>query len=122
MAGNIHGHQEAFARAVGHSTMQVLTRSKGNRMEGKVESSPLALDGLEHGFQLPFLANIARKIERWRNIKNLGQGLRELPGFLIQVGDAQLRTEAAKCLSTAPGDGLVVGNAEDNSLLAGQWR
>ena len=41
-----------------------------------------------------------------------------LLGLFIQIGDGEVGAQRAKRLGAAPGDRLIIGNADDQSLLA----
>ena len=49
---------------------------------------------------------------------SLRERLDEFLRLVVQIGDGQLGAEGAEGLGAAPGDRLVVGNADDEAFLA----
>ena len=48
--------------------------------------------------------------------------LDEFLGLFVEIGDRELRAERAKCLGAAPGDRMLVGDADDQAALAFEQR
>src|SRR6266481_387610 len=85
-------------------------------MQQKVKLAPFLLDVLKYLFHLPFDSHVKRQ-EDW-SFQVLGEWLDMLLRPLVQIGDRKLSSQRAKSLGAAPGDRLVVGNADDQSLAS----
>ena len=85
-------------------------------MKQEIELAPFLLDPLEHLLGLAFDHDVERHEDR--RLQRLGQRLDVLPGLFVQIGDGEVGAQRAKRLGAAPGDGLVVGDADDQALLA----
>src|SRR5215467_9211740 len=85
-------------------------------MDEVVETSPFFLNSFKDGFHLPRRAHVERH-QDWR-FELAGERLDKLLCLLIEIGDSDFGPEGAERLRTPPGDGLVVGNADDEALLA----
>ena len=85
-------------------------------MKQEVELAPLLLNALEHLFDLAFDHDVERHEDR--RLQRLGQRLDVLLGLFVQIGDGEVGAERTKRLGAAPCDRLIVGNADDQPLLA----
>ncbi len=85
-------------------------------MKQEVELSPLLLDPLEYLFGFTFDHDVERHEDR--RLQRLGQRLDVLLGLFVQIGDGKVGTERTKRLGASPRDGLIVGDADDQPLLA----
>ena len=85
-------------------------------MKQEVELAPLLLDPLEHLFGLAFDHDVEWHEDR--RFQRLGQRLDVFLGLFVQIGDGKVGAQRAKRLGAAPRDGLIVGDADDQSLLA----
>src|SRR5579871_2010325 len=94
--------------------MQRLLWRKGDGMKQEIELSPFLLDALEHLFGLTLDTDIERHEDR--RLEILRQRLDIFPGAVVQIGDRQLGSERAKRLGAAPGDRLIVGDADNQPL------
>jgi len=116
MAGNIDCLSEAFRRAVEQSALQIVLRRESDGVNQNVEPAPLCRDRLEQRFELAGLADVERHEDR------CFQGLRQRFDvrfrFFVEVGDRQFRFQFAECFGAAVGDGMLVGDAGDQCLLA----
>ena len=73
------------------------------------------VDPLEHLLHLPFDHDVERHEDR--RLQRLGERLDMLPGAVVQIGDGELGPERAKRPGASPGDRLIVGDADDKTLL-----
>src|SRR5262245_36903061 len=96
--------------------MQRVLRLKFDRIQQEVELAPLLPDVLEHLLHLPFDGDIEWQEDR--SLQILGERLDMLLRLLVQIGDRQLSAQRAKSLGAAPGNRLVVGDADDQSLAS----
>jgi hypothetical protein len=102
MAGDVHRALEALRRAVEQATLEVGLGREGDRMHQDVEPAPLIGDGVEHGLELAGLLDVERQKDG--RIERLRQRLDMRPRLLVEVGDRELGTEAAKGVGAAVGD------------------
>ena len=87
-------------------------------MNQKIELPPILGDPIKHRFHLAGSAHVERKKDR--RLGFTGQRLDELSGFVVEIGHRELGPERAKRLGTAPGNRLVVGDADDKPLFSFQ--
>lgn len=113
-AGDIHRLQETVAPDIHNAAVQRLLRRKCNRMQQEIELPPLACNPLEHLFGLAFHHDVQRHEDR--RFQRMRERFDMLLGTVIEVGDGELRPEGAKRPCAAPGDGLVVGDADDEAF------
>src|SRR5262249_40144248 len=86
----------------------------------KVEPFPLLLDALKDRFHLPWHAHVERHDDR--SFELAGQRLNILLRLVIEISDGHFGAECTECLGAAPSDRLLIGNADDETLLAlEQW-
>ena len=95
-----------------------LPSCKHDIVEEKIELAPVRADLIEDAFELPFRADIARKDDR--AAEGFGQRANVWLGFGVDVSDRQIRPAAAEGDRAAIRDGLVVGDANDETLFAGE--
>lgn len=118
MAGNVHRPREALARAVGDATGQVTARREGDRMQHEIQPPPRAGDGIEHRLHLAGLLHVQRQGDR--RIHQPRQRLHMRPGLVVEPGHREFRPRVAEGAGAAPGDALVIGDADDQAALAVQ--
>ena len=103
----------------GASTTRPCNVSLGEKaMEWTTKSSPpqsLAIS-LENRLHLAGCAHVERHQDR--RFEFARQRFDVFLGFVVEIGDRELRAQRAKRLGAAPGDGLVIGNADDEASLA----
>lgn len=97
---------------------QGVGRRKRDRVNNIVEPSPLLCDALEDGFHLSRNAHVERHQDR--RLELASERLDIFPGLVIEIRNRDLGAQRAKSLGAAPRDRLLVGNADDESLLAFQ--
>ena len=102
--------------AVDHAAVQVVLRSEGYGVDDEVESAPFLGDGVEHGLEFAGLRDIERRGDR--RLQLLSQRLDVGLGLLVEPGHGEIGSEGAQLHRAAVGDRLVVGDADDQSLLA----
>src|SRR5262249_42747715 len=85
-------------------------------MQQEIELAPFLFDMFENLLHLPFGHDV--EWQEYRGFQILGERLDVLLCLLVQIGDGKLRAECAKRLGAAPGNRLIVGNADDQSLAA----
>ena len=115
-ARDVHRLQEAVATDVHHASVQRLLRREGDRMQQEVELAPFLLDSFEHLLHLALDHDVQRHEDR--RLQCLRERLDMLLGAFVQIGDGEIGPERTKGLGAAPGDRLVVGDADDQALLA----
>ena len=89
-------------------------------MDQEIERAPLLADALEHRLHLALDADVERHDDR--RLELARQRLDEFLGLVVQIGDRELGAERAERLGAAPGDGLIVGDADDQPSLAFEQR
>jgi len=116
MAGDVHGDEEAVARAVREAAVQIRFRREGDGVERKIDLAPALTHGLEDRLQLAGHLHVAgqedRRLELARQRLDIGLCL------VVEIGDGELRPHGSERLRASPGDGVLVGDAEHQALLA----
>src|SRR5262245_33245095 len=85
-------------------------------MNERVEAPPFRRDPLEHRFRLPRLRDVQWHDDlRFELFRQRGD---ELLGLLVEVGHCELGAERAQPFCAAPGDRLLVGDADDQGLAS----
>ena len=91
---------------------------KGNRVQQEVQPPPARAQGVEDGFHLPVLLHVQGQLDG--GLQLLCQRLDVGAGLLVQPGDGQLGPSGAEGARAAPGNAVLVGNADDQPLFAVQ--
>src|SRR5712675_2318241 len=81
----------------------------------EIETSPFLLYELEHLLRLPLHIDVER--HEYRRFESLCKRLDMLFRAIVQVGDGEISPERAKGPGAPPGDRLVVGDADDQTLF-----
>ena len=110
--------QEAVAVDIDHAPVQRAFRGIRDRVQQEIELAPFLPDPFEHLFHLAFGVDVERHEDR--RFQHFGKRFDMLPGTLVQIGDGEIGSQRAKRLGAAPGDRLIVGDADDQSLLSFQ--
>jgi hypothetical protein len=84
-------------------------------MDENVEAAPNLLDLLEQGILVLVLGHVEPHDDR--GVDAFGQGAHVRFGLLVEIGDRQFRAGPVKRLGHAPGDRLIVGDADDERAL-----
>ena len=87
-------------------------------MQKEVELAPFLGDVLEYPLRLALDHDVERHEDR--RLQRLGKRIDVLFGLFVEIGDGDIGTERTKRLGAAPGDRLIVGNADNESLFAFQ--
>jgi hypothetical protein len=119
-ARHVHRGGEAFARHIDDAAAQRLLGREGDRVHQDVEPAPFLGDVLEHGLHLARLADVHRQEQL--GVELVGERLDEPFGLLVEIGDRDVGAERAQPLGAAPGDRLVVGDADHEGLAAFEMR
>jgi hypothetical protein len=87
----------------------------------KIEFAPLLGDPFKDGFHLPRRINI-----EWHNNRRIEfprKRLDILPGFVVHICNGNFRAERPERLGASPGDGIFIGNTNDQTLSCpqGAW-
>ena len=111
---------ESVARGVDEVVLQIFARREGDGVDERVEPAELLADFAEHAVDLGVVGDVARQDERVRH------GRAELFDVLLQplalIGEGQPHPLARQRLRDGPGDGALVGDAENDSGLPFQQR
>ena len=101
---------------VGDAAAERVLGREGDRVDEEVELAPVGGDAVEDGFELAVGHDVHRHEDRRLDLagQRLDMGLR----LLVEVGDRELGAEGAEGAGAAPGDRAVVGDADDQALLA----
>src|SRR5262245_37838056 len=99
--------------------LQVILGRERDRVDQDVEAAPLGADGVKHRLELAGPRYVEREEDR------SAEGARERldVGFrlLVQIGDRELRTQLAERVRAPVRDRMLVGDACDERLAAGEW-
>ena len=101
---------------VDHAPLQGLLRRKGDGVHDKIKLAPFLRDTFEHRLHLTGGADVERHEDR--SFQFARERLDEFLRLVVEVGHRHLCAEGAEGLGTAPGDRLIVGNADDEAFLA----
>src|SRR5262249_27488240 len=93
---------------------------KRDRVNDDVELTPLLGDPLEHGLHLAGLVDVERHEDL--RLELLGERRDELLGLLVEIGDRDVGAERPQPPGAAPGDRLIVGDADHEGLAALELR
>jgi hypothetical protein len=85
-------------------------------VHGEIEPAPVLGDALEHRLHLAGRAHVERHHDR--GFQLAGKRLDVFLRLVVEIGHRQLGPERPKRLGAAPGDRLVVGDADDETFLA----
>ena|ERR1700722_17619605 len=83
-------------------------------MEQEVQLPPVLLDALENLLSLALGVNIERHEDR--RFQFPGQRLDVFLRAVVQIGNGQFRSKGTECLGAAPGNRLVVRDADNQAL------
>ena len=108
--------EKAFTRDVDNAALQSILGREGDRMHKKVELAPHLADLLENSLHLTGDANVERHHNR--SFERLRERIDKFFSFFVQIGHGELGAQGTKCLGAAPGDRLIVGNADHEPFLA----
>ena len=113
---DVHRGQEAVARHVVDAAAERVLGREGDRVDEEVELAPVCGDALEDRLELAVGHHVHRHEDRRLDLarERLDMRLR----LVVEVGDRELGAEGAEGAGAAPGDRAVVGDADDQALLA----
>ena len=115
-AGDVHGGEEALPRHVDDPALQRLLGREGDGVNDEIEAAPFLGDALKNRLQLTRSAHIERHHDRRFELAR--QRLDIFLCLVIEIGDREFRPERPKGLGAAPGDRLIIGDADDQTPLA----
>jgi len=118
VAGNIHGRIEAGFGGVDDAAVQVVAIAEGHRVNGEIKFTELVATLLDGGFKAAFFGDVELQEELCTDC--FSEWLRVFGGLVVLVGQCNFATQSTDGLGHGIGDRLVVGNAGNQSLLAGQ--
>ena len=100
------------------TSVEVFLAGPGNGVEQEIEPAPFLPDCREKRLELARRANVAGeedfRIDLARERLDIGFGL------VVEVGHGKLGTSAPEVLRRRPGKAVLVGDANDKPLAAGQ--
>src|SRR6476646_932041 len=108
--------QKTIPLHVDDPTLQGFPRGESDGMDEKIQLSPILFNACENGFELSRFAHVQGH-DDWR-LELLSKRLDMLFGFVVEIGDGEVCTQCAEGLCAAPGNGLVVGDADDETLFS----
>ena len=120
VAGNVHRRIEAFLGGVDDATVQVVGIAEGHRVNGEIEFAEGFAALRDDTFEAAGFGNV--QLDEELGAEGFGQRLRVAGGLVVLVGDGDLTTQFDDGLGNRIGDRLVVGDAGDQALLAGQGK
>src|SRR5208282_6797971 len=98
--------------------MQILLRGEGDRVHGEIEATPCLPDVRKDGFHRPLQVNIERHKDGGLDL--VRQGFDVGPGLLVEISDGKLGALPPERPSTPISNRLIIRDADDETLLAGQ--
>ena len=101
---------------VGDAAAEGVLGREGDRVDEEVEPAPVGGDAVEDRFELAVRHHVHRQEDRRLDLARERLDVRL--GLVVEVGDRELGAEGAEGAGAAPGDRLVVGDADDQALLA----
>src|SRR3954470_7103522 len=87
-------------------------------MDDKIEMVPSLRNGVENRFHLARDIDVER--HQKRGFDHLGQRLDIFPRLVVQIGDGDLGAQRAKRLGAAPGNGILIGDADNQAFFSFQ--
>ena len=118
MHRDVHREAEPLGRTINDPAVKILLRAEGNGMEQCVEPTPFRADlGIE-SFQLARPADIERHEDL--RLEFFGNRPHEPFRLFVEIGDCDIRPHLSHCARTAVGNGLIVRDTHNESLLARQ--
>ena len=117
-AGHLHCGEEAFSWRIDHASLQRILGRERDGVDQEIEAAPFGGNPLEDRFGLAGRDDIERHEDR--RLEFLGERLDEFLGLFVEVGHRELGPERPKSPRAAPGDGLLVGDADDEAALSFQ--
>ena len=108
--------EKTLARYVDDAPLQSFLRRERDGVDREIEMSPRLGDALENRLHLAGLAYIER--HQNRGFEFARQRLDVFFGLFIEISYREFGAEGAERLGAAPGDRLVVGDANNEALLA----
>ena len=110
--------EKAVARHIDDAALQRVLGRKGDRVHDEIELAPVLADAFEHRLHLAGRVHVERHEDR--RFELAGQRLDVFLRLVVEIGDRELRAERPERLGATPGDRVIVGDADDQSLLAFQ--
>jgi hypothetical protein len=96
--------------------VQVVLGRERDRVQREVHTAPALADRLKHRLHLALDLHVQRQEDR--RLEILGERLDVRFCLIVQIGDRQLGAERAERPGAAPGDRVLVGDADHQALLA----
>jgi len=115
-ARHIERARETVAPDVDDPAAQRLLGREGDRVDEGVEPAPVLPDPLENGLHLAGLAHVQRHEDRCFEL--LRQRRDEFLRLLVEIGHRHVGAERPQPLGAAPGDRILVGDADHQRLAA----
>ena len=120
MAGHVHRLGKAFGRTVEKPALEISLGRKSDRMHENVQPSPAGANLLKDRLQLSGDGNVNLACDRGFEFHS--KRLNEASRLVVQPGDREIGPEGVKRLRAAVGDGIFIGDADDERLFALQHR
>ena len=117
---DVHGLREYLARRGAElALLEPALVSKGDRVNDEINGSPVSLELGEHSIKIGIAASIHRH-EPWVSEAKFGEGIAAAAFHLLagQVRECALRAGLEKALSDECCVAAIVGDADDETLLA----
>src|SRR5271163_3190992 len=115
-ARDVECGEKAITRYVDNTSLQGFFRRERDGMHHEIEMSPRLGDALENRLHLAGLAHIERQHDR--RFEFARQRLDVFFGLFVEISYREFGAEGAERLGTAPGDRLIVGDPDNEALLA----
>src|SRR6185312_16978170 len=87
-------------------------------MDKTIEPAPACADQFEYGLELAGYGDVERGSDRRTEL--LCERFDVRPSLVVEPGDRELRASGAECLRAAIGDRVLVGDTDDERLVAGE--
>ena len=108
--------RKPLARHIDDTPLQRILRRKGDGVDDEIELAPLFGDAFEHCLHLARRVDVERHHNRC--FKFARERLNIFLGFVVEIGHGKLGAERAERLGAAPGDRVLVGDADNKPSFA----
>jgi len=107
-----------FGAAVHHAAAEILLGCVCDRVQQEIQLTPFGADLLERCLELPRYAHVAG--QQQLAAERVGDGADVRLRFVVEIGRRESGACGCEGACTAGGDAGLIGNADDQTALAGQ--
>ena len=99
---------------IDYPSVKRILRRERDRVDEKIELSPFLANSIKYRLRLPGNADIQRHEDRRFELAR--ERLHMFLCLFIEIGDGEVGSQGAERLGAAPGDRLLVGDADDQAF------